>query len=151
MPSFALNPLVCFQITTHLWCAITFSFTVTVNQSAKMLILVQMSFRQQGRNAGFSANLNPIRAGGGDCPPPPPTTQRRTFLNSDGLFQKAIVAQSPMREELYNARNAQGVCLRNFKFHDLCLSSGAGVVKDTNDRSFYSCGAAAWLGIVPKN
>ena len=56
--------------------------------------------------------------------------ERERERESDRLFQPANSAQSPIQEELYNTRIAHGVSsLRNLKFHDLCRSSGAVVIK----------------------
>ena len=71
----------------------------------------------------------------------------KPIYNSDGLFQTANGAQSPLREELYNTRITHRVSLRNLKFHDLCRSSGAVVLKDTKRPFLYSCGAVAWMAI----
>ena len=47
------------------------------------------------------------------------------FFFTDRLLQPANGAQSPVREEFYNTRIAHRVSLRNFKFDDMCVSSGA--------------------------
>ena len=53
-------------------------------------------------------------------------SRRHTLTDPDNS------ARSPLREELYNTRIAHGLFLHNFKFHDLCQSSGAVLKIDTS-------------------
>ena len=66
-----------------------------------------------------------------------PLTHACTCIYSDRLFQTANSAQCPLCEELYKTRIANRVFfLRNFKFHDLCRSSGAVTASDDRHKSW---------------